>query len=112
MRRMRLAASVFVAVMGFACQAAAAERLFPDATETDDQLMQLYDGEGDLCLRNPSRDVRVAVACKAMTIYGIALNERGWCYGRENEANAEKDWHRCGADSDRFELDRLTDFGR
>ncbi|KQK32448.1 hypothetical protein ARD30_01325 [Bosea thiooxidans] len=98
--------------MGFACQAAAAERLFPDATETDDQLKQLYDGEGDLCLRNPSRDVRVAVACKAMTIYGIALNERGWCYGRENEANAEKDWHRCGADSDRFELDRLTDFGR
>ncbi|KAB2872951.1 MAG: hypothetical protein F9K43_06900 [Bauldia sp.] len=75
---------------------------FAEATETDAQLLELYDQAGDLCLRNPSRDVRVVVACTSMTIYGMALNERGLCHGRENQANAFAEWHRCGADSLRF----------
>lgn len=45
-----------------------------------------------------------------MIIYGLALNERGWCHGRQDEANAQKDWHICESGSDRFSLDHLTDF--
>lgn len=89
----------------------ASEKLFAKATETDNQLKKLYDDAGGISLHNRSGDVHVAVACKSMTIYGVALNERGWCYGRRNEANARMSWHRCGGDSERFTLDKLTDFG-
>lgn len=112
MNRLLLAMPLFVAGLYTAVPATAAEKLFPRATESDDQLKKLYDDAGDICLHNPSGDVRVAVACKAMTIYGVALNERNWCYGRRSEANAEMRWHRCGADSERFTLDTLNDFGR
>jgi Cu/Ag efflux pump CusA len=53
------------------------EKRFAEATETNQQLMDLYEKSGDLCLRNPSRDVQVAIACMSMTVYGLALNERG-----------------------------------
>ncbi|WP_144861276.1 hypothetical protein [Mesorhizobium sp. J18] len=75
---------------------------FSDATETDEQLKELYDQAADLCLRNPSRDVQVIVACTSMSIYGMALNERGLCRGKENQANAFAEWHKCEADSLRF----------
>ena len=85
-----------------------AEERFADATETNEQLMKLYDQAGATCLRNPSRDVQVTVTCHAMTIYGLALNERGLCYGKQHEANAFKEWHECETDSDRFSVDSLT----
>lgn len=110
MRRISFALATLVVGIGFSMHAPAAEKLFSGAQETDGQLQKLYDAAGDLCLRNPSRDVRVAVACKSMTIYGLALNERGWCNGRKQEANAEKQWHRCESDSDRFSVDQLTKF--
>lgn len=112
MNRLLLALCLFVAGLQGAIPAMAAQKLFPRATESDEQLKTLYDDAGDICLHNPSGDVRVAVACKAMTIYGVALNERDWCYGRRDEANAEMRWHRCKADSERFSLDTLTDFER
>ncbi|KFC63845.1 hypothetical protein FG93_05353 [Bosea sp. LC85] len=110
MRRRACVVFTILVGSGLGFPSIASGALFPGATETDEQLKRLYDDAGDVCLRNPSRDVRVAVACKSMTIYGLALNERGWCYGRQSEANAQKDWHRCGADSDRFSLDQLTTF--
>ncbi|KRW94058.1 hypothetical protein AQY21_21530 [Paracoccus sp. MKU1] len=102
--------TAMVAAVGCHLPAIADEKLFPEATESDDELKKLHHDAGDLCLRNPSRDVEVVVACKAMVIYGLALNERGWCHGRRNEANAQKGWHRCESGSDRFTLDHLTDF--
>lgn len=75
--------------------AASEEKRFAGATETNEQLMELYEQAGDTCLRNPSHDVRVTVACMSMTVYGLALNERGWCYGKNHEANAFKGWHEC-----------------
>lgn len=110
MRPITIALLAIIAAPGIFLPAAADEKLFDGAGESDEQLRSLYDEAGDICLRNPSPDVQVAVACKAMIIYGLALNERGWCYGRTFQANAEKEWHECAADSDRFKVDYLTIF--
>ncbi|MGA0616140.1 hypothetical protein [Paracoccus sp. KR1-242] len=110
MRMLAPACLAVIATFGPAPPAAAQTLLFQGATESDDQLRELYDQAGDLCLHNPSPDVRIAVACKSMLIYGLALNERGWCLGHEAEPNALKAWHRCEAGSDRFSRDQLTLF--
>ena len=112
MNRMLLAFSLFAIGSQVASPAMAAEKLFAKATETDDQLKKLFDEAGDGCLHSRSPDVRVTVACASMRIYGFALNERDWCYGHRDEANAEMDWHRCDANSERFSLDMLVDGGR
>lgn len=75
---------------------------FLDARETNERLIALYDKAADLCVRNPNRDVEVAVACQSMAIYGMALNERGLCRGKQDEANAFHRWHACEAGSTRF----------
>ncbi|WP_449043911.1 hypothetical protein [Paracoccus versutus] len=110
MRLTALGFTAMIAAAGCPLPAQAEEKLFAEATESDERLKELHHEAGDLCLRNPSRDVEVEVACKAMIIYGLALNERGWCHGRQDEANAQKDWHICESGSDRFSLDHLTDF--
>lgn len=110
MRLTALGFTAMIAAAGCPLPAQAEEKLFAEATESDQRLKKLHHEAGDLCLRNPSRDVEVVVACKAMIIYGLALNERGWCHGRQDEANAQKDWHICESGSDRFSLDHLTDF--
>jgi len=109
MNRLLLALSLFAIGSQTARPAIAAENLFAKATETDDQLKKLFDEAGDGCLHSRGHDVRVVVACASMRIYGAALNERDWCYGHRTEANAEMDWHRCDADSERFSLDKLVD---
>lgn len=76
--------------------------LFPDATEIVPDLIDLYEQEDDQCRLSMSRDVAIAAACHARSLYGAALNERGWCYGRETEANADMSWHECADDSMRF----------
>ena len=75
---------------------------FPDARESDERLLELFENTGDLCVRNRSHDVQVAVACYSMGIYGMALNERGLCFGKENEANAFAEWHPCESGSRYF----------
>jgi K+-sensing histidine kinase KdpD len=95
-----------------ASPAVAADKLFVQATETDDELKELFDRTRDNCLHSISHDVRIVVACASMRIYGLALNERDWCYGHRDEANAQMDWHRCDASSERFSLDKLIDAGR
>lgn len=75
---------------------------FGQATETAEELVELYDAADDQCRLSTSRDVKIAVACHSRAIYGAALNERGWCYGRESQANAEMNWHECEADSMHF----------
>lgn len=109
MNRLLLTLSLFAIGSQVASPAAAVEKLFASATETDDQLKKLFDEAGDGCLNSRSHDVRITVACASMRIYGAALNERGWCYGHRDEANAQMDWHRCDADSERFSLDKLVD---
>jgi hypothetical protein len=111
MKRLLLALSLFAIGPQIASPVMAADRVFAKATETDDQLKKLFDEAGDRCLHSRSHDVRVVVACASMRIYGAALNERDWCYGHRNEANAQMDWHRCDANSERFSLDKLIDAG-
>ncbi|WMT87725.1 hypothetical protein NO932_03705 [Pelagibacterium sp. 26DY04] len=76
--------------------------IFSQATETVEELVELYGEADEQCRLSPSRDVKIAVACHSRTIYGAALNERGWCYGRESQANAEMIWHKCTDDSMHF----------
>lgn len=72
------------------------------AAETVPQLIEQFDEADSTCRLSKSDDVRIKVACVARSIYGVALNERGWCYGRQDQANAEMDWHECKASSLRF----------
>ena len=76
MRLTALGFTAMIAAAGCPLPAQAEEKLFAEATESDQRLKELHHEAGDLCLRNPSRDVEVVVACKAMIIYGLALNER------------------------------------
>lgn len=94
---------LIVALAGLApSMAFGQEQIFPDATETVPELIELYEAEDSRCRLSVSKDVQIAAACHSRSIYGAALNERGWCYGREAEPNAEMSWHECAADSRRF----------
>jgi hypothetical protein len=75
---------------------------FPDATETVPELIELYSSADSLCRLSKSRGVKVKVACVSRALYGTALNERNWCYGKRGEANATMAWHACAATSLRF----------
>jgi type IV pilus biogenesis protein CpaD/CtpE len=99
-RRLRKVALLILT--GCASPTLAQTQHFPDARETNERLIALYDKAADLCVRNPNRDVEVAVACQSMAIYGMALNERGLCRGKQDEANAFHRWHACEAGSMRF----------
>ena len=112
MNRLLLTFSLFAIGLHSAIPAMTAEKLFAQATETDSQLKKLFDKASDGCRHSLSHDVRVAVDCVSMRIYGVALNERDWCYGRSYEANAQMNWHRCDANSIRFSLDKLIDVRR
>lgn len=72
---------------------------FPDATETVPELIALWEESNSACRAANGGDVKVAAACLSRAVYGVALNERDWCYGRENQANAEMEWHECGQGS-------------
>lgn len=109
MNRLLLTLSLLIVGCHIGLTAVAADRLFAKATETDVQLKRLFEEADDGCLHSRSHDVRVVVACASMRIDGVALNERDWCYGHRDEANAQMDWHRCGANSERFSLDKLVD---
>ena len=95
--------AALMAPFAFGALAWAQSEHFPNARETDEQLLELYDQAADVCVRSQSRDVQVAVACLSMSVYGMALNERGLCRGREDEVNAFHEWHECEAGSLRFD---------
>ena len=101
MRTMLLAA-----LMGMTTSGALAQQpsIFAEATETVPELIELYEAADSHCRLSGSRDVQIAVARHARSIYGVALNERGWCYGREMEANADMKWHQCEVHSMLFPL--------
>ncbi len=82
-------------------------RHFPEATETDQELIDLYEEASGLCDHSMGRNVRMAVACVSRNIYGLALNERGLCRGKQDQANAFAQWHECDAQSLRFPLVQL-----
>ncbi|WP_112585122.1 hypothetical protein [Brucella tritici] len=112
MNRILLILFLFFIGSQMAGLAVAADGLFAQATETDDELKKLFNQAGDICLHSISHDVRIVVACASMRIYGVALNERDWCFGYRDEPNAQMDWHCCDASSERFSLDKLIDVGR
>ena len=98
----RATRAAFLVILAWAAPAWAQVGHFPDARESNEKLLSLYDAAADLCIRNPNRDVEVAVACQSMAIYGMALNERGMCLGKKSEPNAMHKWHACTIDSMRF----------
>lgn len=75
---------------------------FPEASESVPELVELYTQSDSGCRLARSKDVKVVAACLSRSVYGAALNERGWCFGKEEQANAEMEWHECEADSLRF----------
>lgn len=97
---MRLTILAAAALMSSA--AVAETNHFPEATETDDQLIQFYVLADNQCQHVNKGDVRVTVGCVSRAIYGMALNERGKCLGKEGEDNASMQWHDCGEGSLRF----------
>ena len=74
----------------------------PDAGKSVPELIELYTQSDSRCRLARDDSDEVMVACTARSFYGAALNERGWCFGREDQANAEMEWHQCGEDSQRF----------
>ena len=75
---------------------------FPAASETGRELIELWSQRDAGCRLARRDDVKVIAACLTRSVYGAALNERGWCLGREGEANAGMEWHECGEGSMRF----------
>lgn len=73
-----------------------------ERSESVPELIELYTQSDSGCRLTRGEDDEILVACLARSFYGAALNERGWCFGRESEANAEMEWHECAADSMRF----------
>jgi len=87
---------------GIGAAAAQNAMQFPEATETVPELTEAWKQADSACRGVPGDDVKVAAACLSRSVYGAAINERGWCLGKEGEANATMDWHECAADSLRF----------
>jgi len=78
---------------------AQSELQFPDVSESVPELIELYTQSDSGCRLTRGHDVEIQVACTARSFYGAVLNERGWCVGKEGQANAEMEWHECEADS-------------
>lgn len=94
-----LTAVLAVTTGGAAAQSA---MQFPEASEAVPELIELWNESDAGCRLARRDDVKVIAACLSRSVYGAAVNERGWCLGREGEANAGMEWHECGADSMRF----------
>ena len=92
--------------------AAAAQpaKQFPEASEAVPELIEAWKQADSICRGVPGGDVKVAAACLSRSVYGAAINERGWCLGKEGEDNASMDWHECEAGSLRFPPFKLPDF--
>lgn len=98
----------FLAATGTHVHAQAAPQ-FSDARESVPELIDLYTESDSGCRLTRSRDVKVVAACLSRSVYGAALNEKGWCLGKRDQANAEMEWHECDADSNRFPPLELPD---
>lgn len=78
------------------------EPRFANATETVEELRTLYDDADDTCRGGSGDAVQTWTGCVSRQIYGNALNDKGWCFGKENQANAGMEWHECEGGSIRF----------
>jgi hypothetical protein len=97
---MRILAAAVLALL--LAGSAYAEPQFPDASETDEELIELWEDSNETCRGGSGNDVKTWAACAARSVYATATNERDWCYGKEGQASAELEWHRCEENSLRF----------
>jgi hypothetical protein len=101
--RLRVASALAASIMA-TVSAVNAQSLLqsPDTSQTVPELIELYTQSDSGCRLTRGNSDEVQVACTARSFYGAALNERGWCLGKETQANAEMEWHECEAGSMRF----------
>jgi hypothetical protein len=83
-------------------EAPQAESPLANATETVAELRDLYDEADDTCRVPGSQEAKTVVACMSRAIYGQTLNEKGWCWGKDDQPNAEMQWHECTPTSLRY----------
>lgn len=91
-----------LALLLFGPSVARPESLLAQATETVAELRELYDAANDKCRIPGSQEAKTVVACMSRAIYGQALNEKGWCWGKDDQANAVMQWHECTPNSLRY----------
>ena len=92
----------FLVIATVSMVASAHAAVFPNASESNEELIDLWRDADNACRQIKRENVQVAVGCVSRSIYGVALNERGVCLGMNGQANAEMQWHKCTKDSLRF----------
>ncbi|MCF3638734.1 hypothetical protein LXM94_01950 [Rhizobium sp. TRM95111] len=74
---------------------------FPDVAWPVENIIGLWNEANGFCRGHSPSDPRMHTGCESRETYGKMLDERGWCYGRENEAGYQMSWHVCGPNSNR-----------
>jgi len=64
------------------------------------ELLADYTRYDDLCRGGAGDDMNTWQACGARSYIGALLYEQGVCHGRQGQAEYQKDWHACAADSE------------
>ncbi|WP_184497918.1 MULTISPECIES: hypothetical protein [Rhizobium] len=68
-----------------------------------DRLIHQWIGLDDICRGSTDRyGIETERACKRRDQIGPLLNRVDWCYGHEDEAGMDMQWHKCDANSRRY----------
>nr|WP_246720266.1 hypothetical protein [Rhizobium leguminosarum] len=68
-----------------------------------DRLIHQWIGLDDICRGSTDRyGIETERACKRRDQIGPLLDRVDWCYGREDEAGMDMQWHKCDANSRRY----------
>lgn len=68
-----------------------------------DRLIQQWIGLDDICRGSTDRyGIETERACKRRKQISPLLNRVDWCYGHEDEAGMDMQWHKCDANSRRY----------
>ncbi|WP_412104540.1 hypothetical protein [Rhizobium ruizarguesonis] len=69
-----------------------------------DRLITQWIGLDDICRGSTDRyGIETERACKRRDQIGPLLDRVDWCYGHNDEPESDKMWHKCDANSDRYE---------
>ena len=97
MRDARLVAACLVGI-AFATPAEAQDP--PAAVRS---LIELWTAQNSLCRGSSGDKPETQRACMERQATGRALDALNWCYGAKGQMAYQMRWHRCRADSNRYE---------